>query len=62
MFYGLTADRDWLPDADLLGTCIREALVELVDASTDGRQRAPRGRKKADCQDARRPPAAKKSP
>jgi diacylglycerol O-acyltransferase len=47
VFFGLTADRDWLPDADLLGTCIREALVELVDASsTGGRQRAPRGRKK----------------
>jgi diacylglycerol O-acyltransferase len=48
VFFGLTADRDWVPDADLLGTCIREALVELVDASsTNGRQRAPRGRKKA---------------
>jgi diacylglycerol O-acyltransferase len=47
VFYGITADRDWLPDADLLGVCIKESLVELVDASTDGRQRAPRGRKKA---------------
>jgi diacylglycerol O-acyltransferase len=47
VFYGITADRDWLPDADLLGICIKESLVELVDASTDGRQRAPRGRKKA---------------
>ena len=44
VFYGLTADRDWLPDADLLGTCLNEALVELVDASGSGRSRAPRGR------------------
>jgi diacylglycerol O-acyltransferase len=46
VFYGLTADRDRLPDADLLGTCIKESLVELVDASTNVRRRAPRGRKK----------------
>lgn len=47
VFYGITADRDWLPDADLLGTCIKEALDELVDASgSGGRQRAPRGRRK----------------
>ncbi len=52
VFYGITADRDWLPDADLLGTCIAEALDELLDASSGGRQRAPRGRKK---------PAAKKA-
>lgn len=57
VFYGLSADRDWLPDADLLGTCIRESLVELVDASTDARQRAPRGRK-----DAAGKTAAKQSP
>ena len=53
VFYGITADRDWLPDADLLGTCLTEALDELIDASSGGRQRAPRGRKK---------PAAKKAP
>ncbi len=52
VFYGITADRDWLPDADLLGTCIAEALDELLEASSGGRQRAPRGRKK---------PAAKKA-
>ncbi|MDQ4051709.1 MAG: wax ester/triacylglycerol synthase family O-acyltransferase [Actinomycetota bacterium] len=61
VFYGVTADRDWLPDADLLGTCIREALVELVDASSDGRQRAPRGRKKATGK-AGKTPASKKTP
>ncbi len=42
--YGLTADRDRLPDADLLGTCIREALDELLDVSATSRSRAPRGR------------------
>ncbi len=47
VFYGLTADRDWLPDADLLGTCLTEALDELVEASSSGRQRAPRGRRKS---------------
>ncbi len=65
VFYGITADRDWIPDADLLGTCIREALVELVDASTDGRQRAPRGRKKATAKKATakaaKAPASKKT-
>lgn len=44
--YGLTADRDMLPDADLLGPCLREALDELVDSATGGRTRAPRGRRK----------------
>ena len=47
VFYGITADRDWLPDADLLGSCITEALDELLDASSGGRLRAPRGRKKS---------------
>ena len=64
VFYGLAADRDWLPDADLLGTCIRESLVELVDASANGRQRAPRGRKKTTPKTAKvaKSAAAKKSP
>ena len=46
VFYGITADRDMLPDADLLGTCLREALDELVDSATGGPRRAPRGRKR----------------
>ncbi|GAB2764727.1 wax ester/triacylglycerol synthase family O-acyltransferase [Nocardioides salsibiostraticola] len=46
VFYGITADRDWVPDADLLGTCIAEALEELVENSDDERQRAPRGRRR----------------
>jgi diacylglycerol O-acyltransferase len=44
VYYGLTADRDQLPDADLLGPCVREALDELVDSASGGRTRAPRGR------------------
>ncbi len=46
VYYGLTADRDMLPDADLLGPCLQEALDELVDSATGGRTRAPRGRRK----------------
>ena len=41
VFYGITADRDWLPDADLLGTCIAEALDELLDASSGGQAAGP---------------------
>ncbi|MCW2792440.1 MAG: Diacylglycerol O-acyltransferase [Nocardioides sp.] len=47
VYYGITADRDLLPDADLLGTCIKEALDELLDTATGARPRVPRGRKKA---------------
>ena len=46
VFYGVTADRDLLPDADLLGQCLRESLDELVDTATGVRPRAPRGRKR----------------
>ena len=46
VFYGITADRDQMPDADLLGTCITESLDELMDASSSTRVRAPRGRKR----------------
>lgn len=45
VFYGITADRDWIPDADLLGVCVREALDELLDLSSATRERAPRGRR-----------------
>jgi diacylglycerol O-acyltransferase len=51
VYYGLTADRDIFPDADLLGPCLEEALDELVDSAAAGRTRAPRGRKR------RKPPA-----
>ena len=46
VYYGITADRDLLPDADLLGPCVQEALDELVDSASSGRTRAPRGRRK----------------
>ncbi len=45
VYYGITADRDWIPDAELLGVCVREALDELLDLSSSTRQRAPRGRR-----------------
>jgi diacylglycerol O-acyltransferase len=47
VFYGITADRDLLPDADLLGQCLKESLEELKDTVTGSRPRAPRGRKRA---------------
>jgi diacylglycerol O-acyltransferase len=52
VFYGITADRDLVPDADTLGQCISEALDELLDTVSGSRPRAPRGRRKT--------PAAKK--
>lgn len=45
VFYGITADRDALPDIEVLGQCVREALDELVDSASDSRPRAPRGRR-----------------
>ena len=45
VYYGISADRDALPDIDVLGQCVREALDELVDSASDSRLRAPRGRK-----------------
>jgi diacylglycerol O-acyltransferase len=47
VFYGVTADRDLLPDADLLASCLREALDELVDTTTGFRPRVRRGRRRA---------------
>ena len=44
IFYGIDADRDAVPDVDVLGQCLVEALDELVDASSATRARAPRGR------------------
>ncbi|NYE35285.1 diacylglycerol O-acyltransferase [Nocardioides cavernae] len=46
VFYGITTDRDAVPDADVLGQCVLEALEELKDSASDARPRAPRGRKK----------------
>ena len=46
VFYGITADRDRIPDAEVLGQCVQEALDELLD-TIGGRARAPRGRRVA---------------
>ncbi|MEP7089694.1 MAG: wax ester/triacylglycerol synthase family O-acyltransferase [Nocardioidaceae bacterium] len=46
VFFGLNGDRDALPDLDVLGQRVIEALEELVDSTSSSRQRAPRGRKK----------------
>jgi len=44
VFYGVTADRDLVPDADVFGTCLGEALDELLDTVGDARPRVRRGR------------------
>ncbi|MEP7736302.1 wax ester/triacylglycerol synthase family O-acyltransferase [Nocardioides sp. 31GB23] len=44
--YGITADRDKVPDADVLGQCLSESLDELLDTVSGARPRAPRGRRK----------------
>lgn len=46
VYYGITADRDALPDVDVIGQCLVEALDELLDSASESRSRAPRGRKK----------------
>ncbi|WP_310964377.1 WS/DGAT/MGAT family O-acyltransferase [Nocardioides terrisoli] len=46
VYYGITADRDALPDIEVLGQCVTEALDELVDSASETRPRAPRGRRK----------------
>ncbi len=48
VYYGITADFDALPDIEVLGGCVSEALDELVDSASDSRVRAPRGRKRPD--------------
>jgi diacylglycerol O-acyltransferase / wax synthase len=44
VYYGITADRDLLPDVDTLGECLTEALEELDEITGDARPQAPRGR------------------
>ena len=46
VFYGITTDRDAVPDADILAQCLLESLEELKDSASASRPRAPRGRKK----------------
>jgi diacylglycerol O-acyltransferase len=44
VYFGIVADRDAVPDADVLGQCLQEALAELVETTTESWTRAPRGR------------------
>ena len=44
VFYGVTADRDLVPDAETFTSCLSEALDELLDTVGDGRPQVPRGR------------------
>lgn len=46
--FGVTADRDAIPDVDVLGQCITEAIEELVETTSERRVRAPRGRGHSD--------------
>ena len=46
VFYGITTDRDAVPDADVIGQCVLESLDELRDSASESRPRAPRGRRK----------------
>jgi diacylglycerol O-acyltransferase len=46
VYYGITADRDALPDVDVLAQSVRDALEELKDSASPTRSRAPRGRRK----------------
>ncbi|MBZ5735068.1 wax ester/triacylglycerol synthase family O-acyltransferase [Nocardioides sp. TRM66260-LWL] len=45
--YGITADGARVPDADVLGQCLTEALDELLDTVTGTRPRVPRGRRRS---------------
>lgn len=47
VYYGITADRDALPDIEVLGQCVTESLEELVFTASDLRKRARRGSQKA---------------
>lgn len=46
VFFGIVADRDAVPDVDVLAQCIDDALVELVESVEGRRSRAPRGRQR----------------
>ncbi|GAB7005096.1 wax ester/triacylglycerol synthase family O-acyltransferase [Nocardioides sp. AN3] len=48
VFFGVTTDRDLVPDAELLGQCLSDALDELRDVVDGGRHRAPRGRRRTE--------------
>ena len=61
VYFGLTGDRDAVPDLDVLAQCLEEALEELVDSASDTRQRAPRGRRKASATKAPAKPSTKRT-
>jgi diacylglycerol O-acyltransferase / wax synthase len=44
VFYGVTADRDLVPDAGTFAVCVSESLDELLDTVGDARPQVPRGR------------------
>ena len=46
VYFGIVADREAVPDVDVLAQCIREAAEELVDTVRAKRSRAPRGRQR----------------
>lgn len=46
VFFGIVADRDAVPDVDVLAQCIEDALLELVDTIDSRSSRAPRGRQR----------------
>lgn len=46
VYFGVVADREALPDVDVLGQCLEEAVAELVESASPSRVRAPRGRKR----------------
>ncbi|NPC95873.1 wax ester/triacylglycerol synthase family O-acyltransferase [Nocardioides sp. zg-DK7169] len=48
VYYGITADRDLVPDAGVLAQSIGEALDELVETTTDARPQASRGRRRTE--------------
>jgi diacylglycerol O-acyltransferase len=45
--FGVTADRDAVPDVEVIGQCLTEALAELSETTSESRVRAPRGRRPA---------------
>jgi diacylglycerol O-acyltransferase len=46
VFFGIVADREAVPDVDVLAQCIEDALIELVDTVESRHRRAPRGRQR----------------
>ena len=46
VYFGIVADREAVPDVDVLAQCISEAIEELTETVDRKKSRAPRGRKK----------------